>query len=152
MVSEACIQQLSYGLLVLRIAGALIDDRTVPFEAVPLQRGKDQVTGTRLFPRRVNVLHAHQPTTVVAAGLKATCHGGKQGTEMQRSGGRRGESPHVARVTDSDRLDHGTVVPPVRGAPGLRGSVLRPAAPQGASTRLLRPFHHKNRSCRRRSA
>ena len=40
MVSEAFIKELLHGLPVLRVAGALVDDRTVPFEAVVFQCGK----------------------------------------------------------------------------------------------------------------
>src|SRR5262245_31868804 len=42
-------------------AGALVEDRTVPFEAEPFERAQNIVRCSGNYARRVEILHAHEP-------------------------------------------------------------------------------------------
>ena len=56
---------------------------------------EDAIGGARDFARRIQILDAYQPTTLLAAGLQITADGGDQGAKMQGSGGGRGKTSPI---------------------------------------------------------
>ena len=59
-------------------ASALVHDLFVPMQTVALQAEQDAVRGAGFLARRVQVLHAHQPTAVAVTGIEKTRQGGNE--------------------------------------------------------------------------
>ena len=83
----AGLEQVRQCSLVCRLAATLVNDGTVPLEAVGLQRLQDAVRRPRLRPGRIDILDADQPGTAAMASLQVAGSRGKQGAEVQGPGG-----------------------------------------------------------------
>ncbi len=76
---------------------ALIDDRAVMFKAKSKERVKNSLGGGGAASWGVEILHAEQPPTLTRACIEVAGRGGEEGTEVKRSGRRRGEAAYVAQ-------------------------------------------------------
>ncbi len=76
-------------------ARALVDDRSVPLEAVALECRENLRCRTGLFAWGVDILDPDQPESVPGACLEIAGDGSKQGAKVQGAGGRGRETPDV---------------------------------------------------------
>src|SRR5574344_2775569 len=81
--------------LIAGMAPDLVYHGFIPLQAVGLWGAEDAIGGARDFARRIQILDAYQPTTLLAAGLQITADGGDQGAKMQGSGGGRGKTSPI---------------------------------------------------------
>ena len=102
--------------------GALINDVSVPFEAVGFQRIKYEFGCTCLLAWRIDIFNTKKPEPVVDPGLQVAGNGGDQRAEVQRAGWR-GREPADVLVTGSDRPGRGIAVRRAPGVPGLPGTM-----------------------------
>ena len=73
----------------------LIDDWTVPLEAIRTQRIKDIFVGSRLLTRWIDIFDSYQPSALIDACLQVTGDRGEQGAKMEGAGWGRREPPNV---------------------------------------------------------
>ena len=79
----AGVEQAGEGGFVHGLAGALVNDRAVPLEAIMLQCLQDALRCVRLLPGWIDILDADQPATAMPARLKIAGSCGEQGAEVQ---------------------------------------------------------------------
>lgn len=91
----AAFDKLVQGSLVEFLAFALIDDLSIPLEAVSLKQAQDFIGMSLVAARLVQVFHSQQPLAAMLACIEITANGGNQGAEMQRPGRGGREAPDV---------------------------------------------------------
>ena len=85
---------------------ALINDVSVPFESVSLQRIQNEFGCPWLLAWRINVFNTKKPEPALGSGLQVAGNGGDKRAEVQRAGWRGREPANIA-VTGSDRPGRG---------------------------------------------
>jgi hypothetical protein len=81
---------------------ALIEDGTVPFEAVSIECPNNGAGCASLLARRIDVLHTQEPASALRLCLQVTRQCRQQRAEMERAGWRRCKPPRVFCRTDSE--------------------------------------------------
>lgn len=75
---------------------ALIEHLAIPFEAETFQSVENIRCGPWDFPVSVDILHSHDPLTLVGACIEIAAHSSNQRSEVQGACGRRGKPAAVA--------------------------------------------------------
>ena len=76
---------------------ALADHLSIPLKPVGLQRPENRRLSAWHFTRRIEVLHAQQPTTTHGTGVEIGSEGGNQRAEVQVTTGGRREAAYIRR-------------------------------------------------------
>ena len=88
---DQCLQRRCIGIA----TRALVENRTIPFEAVAVEDDGKGRRGHLRFARRIEILDPEQPATAIEACIGMTCHRGDQRTEVQGTGGGGRKAPEV---------------------------------------------------------
>jgi hypothetical protein len=87
VVGEPLVEQTLDRLVVTRAVAALVEDWSVPLEAVRLQRADNRISRAFALSWRIDVLDAKQPTTSAGSCLKVARDCRDQRAEVKGTGG-----------------------------------------------------------------